>query len=154
MSAERKTLEERAQMSDIDRLRHSCAHVMATAILRLWPNAQFAYGPPVENGFYYDFDLPDHRITPDDFEKIEAEMKKIAKENQKFEWKGVSRDEAIALAKSGRLGGLSGLFGRLGARVIERARWLHARRRRRRLLGLRRLGNNRFGVGLLGPRVP
>ena len=107
MSEDRKTLEERAQMSDIDRLRHSCAHVMATAILRLWPNAQFAYGPPVENGFYYDFDLPDHRITPDDFEKIEAEMKKISKENQKFEWKGVSRDEAIALAKSGRLGGLT-----------------------------------------------
>jgi threonyl-tRNA synthetase len=107
MSAERKTLEERAQMSDIDRLRHSCAHVMATAILRLWPNAQFAYGPPVENGFYYDFDLPDHRITPDDFEKIEAEMKKISKENQKFEWKGISRDEAKAMAQSGRLGGLS-----------------------------------------------
>ena len=106
MSAERKTLEERAQMSDIDRLRHSCAHIMATAILRLWPQAQFAYGPPVENGFYYDFQL-DHRITPDDFEKIEAEMKKITKENQKFEWKGISRDEAIAMAKSGRLGGLS-----------------------------------------------
>ena len=103
---ERKTLEERAQMSDIDRLRHSCAHVMATAILRIWPDAQFAYGPPVENGFYYDFDLK-HRITPDDFEKIEAEMKKISKENQKFEWKGVSRDEAIALAQSGRLGGLT-----------------------------------------------
>ncbi len=106
MSNERKTLEERAQMSDIDRLRHSSAHVMATAILRLWPDAQFAYGPPVENGFYYDFEMK-HRVTPDDFEKIEAEMKKIAKENQKFEWKGVSRDEAIALAKSGRLGGLS-----------------------------------------------
>jgi threonyl-tRNA synthetase len=103
---ERKTLEERAQMSDIDRLRHSCAHVMATAILRLWPNAQFAYGPPVENGFYYDFDMK-HRITPDDFEKIEAEMKKISKENQKFEWKGISREEAIELAKSGRLGGLT-----------------------------------------------
>jgi threonyl-tRNA synthetase len=103
---ERKTLEERAQMSDIDRLRHSCAHVMATAILRIWPDAQFAYGPPVENGFYYDFDMK-HRITPDDFEKIEAEMKKISKENQKFEWKGVSREEAIELAKSGRLGGLS-----------------------------------------------
>ncbi len=74
MSTERKTLEQRAQMSDIERLRHSCAHIMATAILRIWPNAQFAYGPPVEIGFYYDFDL-DHRITPDDFDKIEAEMK-------------------------------------------------------------------------------
>jgi threonyl-tRNA synthetase len=106
MSAERKTLEERAQMSDLERLRHSCAHVMATAILRIWPDAQFAYGPPVENGFYYDFDMK-HRITPDDFEKIEAEMKKIAKENQRFEKKVISREEAIALAKSGRLGGLS-----------------------------------------------
>lgn len=103
---DRKTLEERAQMTDLERLRHSSAHIMATAILRLWPNAQFAYGPPVENGYYYDFDL-DHRITPDDFPKIEAEMKKIAKENQKFERKVVSREEAIALAQSGRLGGLT-----------------------------------------------
>ncbi len=70
MANERKTLEERALMSDIERLRHSCAHVMATAILRIWPDAQFAYGPPVENGFYYDFQMA-HRITPEDFEKIE-----------------------------------------------------------------------------------
>jgi len=103
---DRKTLEERAAMSDIERLRHSCAHVMATAILKLWPDAQFAYGPPVENGFYYDFDMK-HRITPDDFEKIEAEMKRIAKENQKFEKRVISRDEARALAESGRLGGLT-----------------------------------------------
>jgi threonyl-tRNA synthetase len=107
MSTDRKTLEERAQMSDLERLRHSAAHVMATAILRLWPNAQFAYGPPIESGFYYDFDLPDHRITPDDFEKIEAEMKKIAKENQKFERVVISREEAKGLAESGRLGGLT-----------------------------------------------
>jgi threonyl-tRNA synthetase len=103
---ERKTLEERAAMSDIERLRHSCAHVMATAILRIWPDAQFAYGPPVENGFYYDFDMK-HRLTPEDFEKIEAEMKKVAKENQKFEKRVISRDEARALAESGRLGGLT-----------------------------------------------
>jgi threonyl-tRNA synthetase len=105
MANERKTLEERALMSDIERLRHSCAHVMATAILRIWPDAQFAYGPPVENGFYYDFQMA-HRITPDDFEKIEVEMKKIAKENQRFERRVISREEAIALAESGRLGGL------------------------------------------------
>ena len=102
----RKSLEERGQMSDIDRLRHSSAHVMATAILRLWPDAQLAAGPPVENGFYYDFEL-DHRVSPDDFEKIEAEMKAIAKENQPFEKVEVSREEALALAKSGRLSGLS-----------------------------------------------
>ena len=104
--SERKTLEERAQMTDLDRLRHSSAHVMATAILRIWPDAQFAYGPPIEAGFYYDFDMK-HRITPDDFEKIEAEMKKIAKENQKFDYKAITREEAKAMAESGRLGGLS-----------------------------------------------
>ncbi len=104
--SERKTLDERAQMTDLERLRHSCAHVMATAILRIWPDAQFAYGPPIENGFYYDFEMT-HRITPDDFEKIEAEMKKIAKENQKFEYKAITREEAKAMAESGRLGGLT-----------------------------------------------
>src|SRR5437868_6982913 len=102
---DRKSLEERHRMSDLERLRHSCAHVMATAILKLWPDAQFAYGPPVEGGFYYDFDMK-HRVTPEDFEKIEGEMKKIAKDNQKFEKRVISRDEAIALAQSGRLGGL------------------------------------------------
>ncbi len=61
MQDERKTLDDRNKMTDLERLRHSCAHVMATAILRLWPDAQFAAGPPVENGFYYDVDLQ-HRI--------------------------------------------------------------------------------------------
>jgi threonyl-tRNA synthetase len=103
---DRKTLDERQQITELERLRHSCAHVMATAILRLWPDAQFAYGPPIESGFYYDFDLK-HRITPDDFEKIEAEMRSIAKANQKFERKVISRSEAKTLAESGRLGGLT-----------------------------------------------
>lgn len=103
---ERKTLEQRHQMSDLDRLRHSCAHVLASAVLRIWPDAQLAGGPPVESGFYYDIDL-DHSITPSDFEAIEAEMKKIVKENQTFEKMIVTRDEALALAQSGRLGGLS-----------------------------------------------
>ncbi|MEJ6718405.1 MAG: threonyl-tRNA synthetase [Akkermansiaceae bacterium] len=99
---DRKTLEERHQMSDLERLRHSCAHVLATAVSRLWPDAQFASGPPVDGGFYYDVDLK-HRISSDDFEKIEAEMKKVVKENSSFERMVVSRDEAMALAKSGRL---------------------------------------------------
>ncbi len=99
---DRKTLEERHQMSDLERLRHSCAHVLATAVSRLWPDAQFAAGPPVEGGFYYDVELK-HRISPDDFPKIEAEMKKVVKENARFERIVVSRDEAMALAKSGRL---------------------------------------------------
>jgi threonyl-tRNA synthetase len=106
MKEERKTLEQRAEMSDIERLRHSASHVLATAILKLWPEAQFAAGPPVENGFYYDVDLP-HRISPDDFEKIEAEMKKEIKENHPFERMEVSRDEALEMGKKGRLAALS-----------------------------------------------
>src|SRR5246500_5625008 len=93
-------------MTDIERLRHSAAHVLATAILKLWPEAQFAAGPPVENGFYYDVDLP-HRISPEDFEKIEAEMKKEIKANHPFEKMEVSRDEALELGEKGRLAGLS-----------------------------------------------
>src|SRR5215510_6812026 len=95
---QRKSLDERAKMTELERIRHSCAHVMATAILRLWPDAQFAYGPPVENGFYYDVDLS-HRISPEDFEKIEAEMKKEIKANHPFERIDVSRDEALQLGK-------------------------------------------------------
>jgi threonyl-tRNA synthetase len=103
---ERKTLEQRAQMTDIERLRHSAAHVLATAILKIWPEAQFAAGPPVENGFYYDLEL-DHRISPEDFEKIEAEMKKEVKANHTFERVSVSRDEALDMAKRGVLGALN-----------------------------------------------
>src|SRR5471030_2419969 len=102
---ERKTLDDRQKMTDLERIRHSCAHVLATAILRLWPDAQFAAGPPVENGFYYDVELG-HRISPEDFEKIEAEMKKAVKENQTFERLSVSRDEALRIAEEGRLGAL------------------------------------------------
>src|SRR5881296_3584853 len=106
MSEERKTLDQRAQMTDLERLRHSASHVLATAILKIWPEAQFAAGPPVENGFYYDIDLP-HRISPEDFEKIEAEMKKEIKANHPFERTEVSRDEALELGKKGRLAALS-----------------------------------------------
>src|SRR5437764_1249309 len=106
MSDERKTLEQREQMTDIERLRHSASHVLATAILKLWPEAQFAAGPPVDNGFYYDVDLP-HRISPDDFEKIEAKMKKEIKANHPFERMEVSRKEALEMGKKGRLAALS-----------------------------------------------
>ena len=100
---ERKTLEERNQASDLERLRHSCAHVLAAAICRIWPQAQLAAGPAVENGFYYDIEL-DHNISTAEFEQIEAEMKKIVKENQTFERITVTRDEAMQLAQSGELG--------------------------------------------------
>ncbi len=105
MSEDRKTLEQREQMTDIERLRHSASHVLATAILKIWPEAQFAAGPPVENGFYYDVDLP-HRISPDDFEKIEAEMKKEIRANHPFERMEVSREEALSMARRGELGAL------------------------------------------------
>ncbi len=103
---ERKTLDDRNKMTELERIRHSCAHVLATAILRIWPEAQFAAGPPVETGFYYDLELP-HRISPEDFEKIEAEMKKEIKANNVFEKIVVTREQAIKDAESGRLGGLS-----------------------------------------------
>jgi len=64
-------------------LRHSCAHVMAEAIQRIWPDALLAYGPPLDNGFYYDIAL-DTPISADDFERIEAEMKKIVEEDRPF----------------------------------------------------------------------
>jgi len=103
---ERKTLDDRAKMTELERLRHSAAHVMATAILRLWPDAQFAAGPPVENGFYYDVDLK-HRISPEDFAAIEAEMKKEIKANNVFEKITVTREQALKDSESGRLGGLT-----------------------------------------------
>jgi threonyl-tRNA synthetase len=103
--ADRKSLEERHGMTDLERLRHSAAHVLATGMLKLWPEAQFAAGPPVENGFYYDVEL-DHRVTPEDLEKIETEMKKVIKENQPFERITLSRAEALKMAMDGRLGAL------------------------------------------------
>ncbi len=106
MQNERKTLDDRQKMSELERIRHSAAHVMATAILRLWPEAQFAAGPPVENGFYYDLEMP-HRVSPADFEKIEAEMKKEIKANHVFEKITVTREQAIKDSENGRLGGLT-----------------------------------------------
>ncbi|HRZ37047.1 MAG TPA: threonine--tRNA ligase [Candidatus Paceibacterota bacterium] len=103
--ADRKTLDQRNAMTDLERLRHSCAHVMANAIVKLWPDAQFAAGPPVAQGFYYDVEL-EHRITPEDFPAIEAEMKAIIKANQPFERMVVTRDQALADARRGRLAAL------------------------------------------------
>ena len=78
-------------------VRHSAAHIMAQAIKRLYPEADFAYGPATDNGFYYDVDLGDRRLSEDDLPAIEAEMKKIVKENLKFSAFELPRAEAIAL---------------------------------------------------------
>ena len=95
VEVQRKTLDERERMNELMRLRHSAAHMMAAAVLRLWPEARLDIGPPTDEGFYYDFDLT-HRFSPEDFPKIEEEMRKIAKENQVFEKSIRTRDEAKA----------------------------------------------------------
>ena len=75
-------------------IRHSTAHVLAQAVLRLWPEAKYAIGPPISDGFYYDFDIG-RPFTPEDLEAIEAEMRKIVDDNQRFERSEVSREEAL-----------------------------------------------------------
>ncbi len=86
-------------MSPLEELRHSCSHVLATAVLRLYPETQLDIGPPTDSGFYYDIDL-DKKLDANDLEKIEAEMKKVIKENQRFTRMECSREEAIAKIKS------------------------------------------------------
>ena len=86
-------------MSPLEELRHSASHILATAVLRIFPDAKLDIGPPTDTGFYYDIDL-DHKLTVDDLVKLESEMKKIADENQRFDRKEVSREEAIEIIKS------------------------------------------------------
>lgn len=93
-------------MNELEKLRHSAAHVLAAALLEIWPEAQLAAGPPVEEGFYYDVEL-DHRISPQDFPAIEERMKRIISEKQPFKRIEVSREEARQLGLKGRLGALS-----------------------------------------------
>lgn len=91
------TVGECAPEEELHILRHTAAHIMAQAIKRLWPEAKFAYGPATEKGFYYDVDLGDVKLTDEDLQKIEAEMKKITKENLPLKSYILSRNEAIAL---------------------------------------------------------
>ncbi len=86
------------QMTPLEELRHSSAHVLATAIIRLFPETQLDIGPPTDSGFYYDVDL-DHKFTAEDLEAIETEMKNVIKENQRFERMEVSREEAVEIIK-------------------------------------------------------
>lgn len=78
-------------------IRHSAAHIMAQAIQRLYPDADFAYGPATEKGFYYDVDLGDRKLSDEDLAAIEAEMKKIIKENIPLKPFILPRDEAVKL---------------------------------------------------------
>ena len=79
--------------------RHSLSHVLAQAVLRLFPEAQLAIGPAIEDGFYYDFDV-EEPFTPEDLSKIEREMKRVIKQNHKFERIDVSRAKALDMIDS------------------------------------------------------
>ncbi len=87
-----------AEMNELQILRHSASHVMAQAVKRLFPEVKLAIGPAIDNGFYYDFDTP-APFTAEDLEKIEAEMKKIAKENLKIERFELPKAEALQLMR-------------------------------------------------------
>jgi threonyl-tRNA synthetase len=90
--------QERYEESDLYRLRHSSAHVMAQAVVEMFPEAKYTIGPPIEDGFYYDFDLP-RPITPEDLEKIEKRMRGILAEKHEFQKKVVSAEEARQIFK-------------------------------------------------------
>ena len=91
------TVKECPQEEELHVIRHTAAHIMAQAIKRLWPEADFAFGPATENGFYYDVDLGDTKLTDEDLEKIEKEMKKICKENLPIKAFTLPREEAVKL---------------------------------------------------------
>ncbi len=90
-------VEECPQEEELHVLRHSAAHIMAQAIKRLYPEADFAFGPATQNGFFYDVDLGDRKLAPEDLEAIEKEMKKIVKENLPFKAFVLSREDAKKL---------------------------------------------------------
>ncbi|HET9174077.1 MAG TPA: threonine--tRNA ligase [Candidatus Saccharimonadales bacterium] len=91
-----------ADQDDLYVMRHSLAHILATAIQHQYPNAKFGVGPVVDNGFYYDIDLGDTKLSEDDFERLEQEMRKIIKADYPFERSEKPIDEAIAWAKDAK----------------------------------------------------
>lgn len=91
-----------ADQQDLHPMRHSLAHIMATAVTTTWPEAKLGVGPVVENGFYYDIDLGDTKISEEDFPKIEAKMQEIIKANQTFERFELPVDEAIKWAQDAK----------------------------------------------------
>lgn len=90
------------QSNELHAMRHSLAHIMATAVTSLWPEAKLGVGPVVENGFYYDIDLGETKISEEDFPKIEAKMAEVIKANQPFEKFELPVDEAIKWAKDAK----------------------------------------------------
>ena len=94
------TVAECSPEEELHVIRHTAAHVMAQAIKRLYPQADFAYGPATEKGFYYDVDLGETKLSDEDLQKIEDEMRKIVKENLPIKPSILPREEAIALMES------------------------------------------------------
>lgn len=84
---------------ELNTLNHSCAHLMAQAVKHLYPEAKFWVGPVIEEGFYYDIDLGDEKITDETLEKIEKEMKKISKDGKRIVRRELSREEALEMFK-------------------------------------------------------
>ena len=87
------------EKEELNMFRHSCAHVLAKAVDGLFKNVNNTIGPAIDDGFYYDFDLED-TITPEDFKKIEKEMKRIISLDEKFERKVVNKKQALDIFKS------------------------------------------------------
>ena len=96
MTERRKPTAQTVDQDFLYRLRHSTAHVMAGVVLEMFPEGKIAIGPPIEDGFYYDFDLP-RPLTPEDLEKIEARMREVIAEDHPFVRRVVSPEEARAL---------------------------------------------------------
>ena len=97
-------------MTPLEEIRHSCSHILATALLRVFPDAKLDIGPPTDSGFYYDVDL-EHKLTAEDLATLEAEMKKVIDENQPFIRKEVTRAEAFDII--GKMGQERYKLGRL-----------------------------------------
>ncbi len=96
MSNPKQSKPKEEKVSDLEKMRHSFSHVLAHAVLRFFPEGKLGIGPAIENGFYYDFDLP-RKLTPDDLGKIEKEMKSIIEEEIPFQQEILDRDEAMDL---------------------------------------------------------
>jgi len=86
-------VQEKYEESQLYKIRHSAAHIMAQAVLEMFPDAKYTIGPPIENGFYYDFDLP-RNLTPEDLEQIEKRMRQIVQEKHEFKKTVISAEEA------------------------------------------------------------
>jgi threonyl-tRNA synthetase len=91
-------VQEKYEESQLYKIRHSAAHIMAQAVLEMFPDAKYTIGPPIENGFYYDFDLP-RNLTPEDLEQIEKRMRQIVQGKHEFKKKVISADEAREVFK-------------------------------------------------------